>query len=56
MIQPLIKNDNYNGKFVAFKNFDDHCIVGEGITPQQDMDLIKQRLRIAEQDYKEYDK
>ncbi len=35
MIQTLIKNDNYNGKFVAFKSFEDHFVVGKGITAQQ---------------------
>ncbi|MBF0484723.1 MAG: hypothetical protein HQL25_08485 [Candidatus Omnitrophica bacterium] len=35
MIQTLIKNDNYSGKFVAFKDFEDHSIIGEGKTPQE---------------------
>ena len=34
MIHTLLKNSNYNGKFVAFHSFEDHTVVGEGSTPQ----------------------
>ena len=35
MIQTLIKNKKYLGKYVAFKNFNDSTVVGFGKTPQE---------------------
>ena len=35
MVQTLLKDNKCNGKFVAFKNFKDHAVIGEGNTPQQ---------------------
>jgi len=35
MIQTLIQNNAFNGKFVALKDFKDHTVVAEGATPQE---------------------
>lgn len=35
MIQTLLNGTQYNGKYVAMKNFDDHTVVGDGDTPQE---------------------
>lgn len=43
MVQTLIKNSSFNGKFVAFKNFNDHSIIGEGDTPQQALEKAAER-------------
>jgi hypothetical protein len=39
MIQTLINSNKYDGKFVAFKDFDDHSIVGEGMSPKDAYDM-----------------
>ena len=33
MIRTLIKNNNFNGKYVAMKGFDSTSVVSEGATP-----------------------
>lgn len=38
MIKTLLKTSNYNGKYIAFKNFKDNAIVGEGNTPKEAYD------------------
>ena len=38
MIKTLLKSSNYNGKYVAFKDFKDTSLVGEGATPQEAYD------------------
>ena len=38
MIQPIIRDNSFNGKYVAIKSFDDHLIVGDGQTPQEAYD------------------
>jgi len=35
MIQTLIKNNDYNGKFVAMKDFNDTKVISDGVTPQE---------------------
>jgi hypothetical protein len=35
MIKTLLTSNNYNGKYVAFKDFSDSTVIGEGITPQE---------------------
>ena len=35
MIQTLIHNNSFNGKYVAMKSFKDHSVVGSGNTPEQ---------------------
>ena len=35
MIQTLIKDNRYNGKYVAIKDFNDSAIISEGITLQE---------------------
>ncbi len=35
MIKTLLTSNNYNGKYVAFKDFGDSTVVGEGTTPQE---------------------
>ena len=35
MEQTLLKNNKYNGKYVAIKDFDDNTIIGEGNEPQE---------------------
>jgi len=43
MIQTLLKENSYNGKFVAFKDFNDHAVIGEGDTPQQALEKAAER-------------
>ena len=38
MIRTLLKSNDYNGKYVAFKDFKDSSIVGEGVTPKEAYD------------------
>ena len=38
MIKTLLKSNAYNGKYVAFKDFNDTSLVGEGATPQEAYD------------------
>ena len=38
MIKTLLKSNDYNGKYVAFKDFEDSSIVGEGATPKDAYD------------------
>lgn len=35
MIQTIINNGNFSGKYVAIKSFKDHAIIGDGSTPQE---------------------
>ena len=35
MVQTLIKDNRYNGKYVAIKDFNDATVIGEGATPQE---------------------
>lgn len=35
MIKTLLKSSAYNGKYVAFKDFKDSAVIGEGATPQE---------------------
>lgn len=35
MIKTLLKSNDHNGKYVAFKDFKDFAVIGEGATPQQ---------------------
>ncbi|MFH0732240.1 MAG: DUF5678 domain-containing protein [Candidatus Omnitrophota bacterium] len=35
MIRTLLTTNNYNGKYVAFKDFKDTTVIGEGMTPQE---------------------
>lgn len=35
MIQTIINNGNFGGKYVAMKSFKDHTIIGNGSTPQE---------------------
>lgn len=43
MVQTLLKENSHNGKFVAFKSFEDHSVVGEGNTPQQALEKAVER-------------
>ncbi|MCX5698903.1 MAG: DUF5678 domain-containing protein [Candidatus Omnitrophica bacterium] len=43
MIQTLLKENSYNGKFVAFKDFNDHTVIGDGNTPQQALEKAAKR-------------
>ncbi len=43
MIQTLIKNSSFDGKFVAFKNFNDHTVVADGDTPKQALEKAAER-------------
>ena len=38
MIKTLLKSNDYNGKYVAFKDFKDASIIGEGATPKEAYD------------------
>ena len=33
MIQTVLNNTKYNGRYVAMKDFKDHRVVGDGTTP-----------------------
>jgi hypothetical protein len=35
MFQTIIRENTFNGKYVAMKSFDDKEVVGEGSTPQE---------------------
>jgi len=35
MIQTLIKDSGYEGKYVALKSFEDSTVISDGITPQE---------------------
>ena len=35
MSQTLIKTNNFNGKYVALKDFDNSTVVGEGTNPKE---------------------
>ncbi len=35
MIKTLINSSDYNGKYVAMKDFNDHTVVADGINPQE---------------------
>jgi len=38
MVQTLIKNSGYEGKYVALKSFEDSTVISDGITPQEAYD------------------
>ena len=35
MIKMLLQTAQYNGRYVAMKDFQDHTVVGDGETPQE---------------------
>jgi hypothetical protein len=35
MVQTLIKESGYEGKYVALKSFEDSTVISDGITPQE---------------------
>lgn len=35
MVQTLIKDSGYEGRYVTLKSFDDSTIISDGITPQE---------------------
>ncbi len=35
MVQTLIKDNRYNGKYVALKDFNDSTVISDGATPQE---------------------
>jgi len=35
MVETLVKNSRYNGKYVALESFNSHKVVGEGGTAQE---------------------
>ncbi|MFA4888407.1 MAG: DUF5678 domain-containing protein [Candidatus Omnitrophota bacterium] len=35
MVQTLIKDNSYNGKYVALKDFNDSTVISDGATPQE---------------------
>ena len=38
MIKTLLKSSNFNGKYVAMKDFKDYSVIGESDTPQEALD------------------
>lgn len=38
MIRTLLKTNNFNGKYVAMKDFSDYTVIADGITPQEAYD------------------
>ena len=43
MIKTLLKSNDHNGKYVAFKDFKDTSVVGEGSTPREAYDQAVQK-------------
>jgi len=35
MIKTLLKSSNYNGRYVAMKDFDDTAVIADGVDPQE---------------------
>jgi hypothetical protein len=35
MVQTLIKDSGYEGRYVALKSFEDSAVISDGITPQE---------------------
>lgn len=35
MVQTLIKDSGYEGRYVALKSFEDSTVISDGITPQE---------------------
>ncbi len=35
MIKTLIKSSNYNGRYVAMKDFNDTSVIADGVNPQE---------------------
>ncbi len=35
MIKTLIKSSNYNGRYVAMRDFNDHSVIADGVNPQE---------------------
>ena len=35
MIKTLLKNNDFDGKYVAMKDFSDNTVIADGITPQE---------------------
>jgi hypothetical protein len=35
VIETLLKTNNFNGRYVAMKDFLDHTVIADGITPQE---------------------
>ena len=43
MIHTLIHSANFNGRYVAFKDFKDHTVVAEGTTPKEAQDIALEK-------------
>ncbi|MCL4322765.1 MAG: DUF5678 domain-containing protein [Deltaproteobacteria bacterium] len=43
MIQTLIKNNDFAGKYVAMKSFEDSTVVGYGESPKEASDKAKEK-------------
>lgn len=43
MIQTLIQETGLGGKYVAFKSFEDHSVIGQGKTPQEAYQVAVQK-------------
>jgi len=41
MVKTLIKSKEYDGKYVALKDFDSHKVIGGGKTPQEAYDKAR---------------
>lgn len=35
MIKTLLKSSNYNGRYVAMKDFSDSAVIADGVNPQE---------------------
>ena len=35
MIKTLVKTNAYNGRYVAMKDFNDHTVIADGVSPQE---------------------
>ncbi|MEE8360051.1 MAG: DUF5678 domain-containing protein [Candidatus Omnitrophota bacterium] len=35
MIQTVLDNNKFNGRYIAMKSFADHSVIGDGATPEE---------------------
>lgn len=45
MIRTLLKNSNFNGKYVTMKDFSDYTVIANGITPQESYEKSSKKER-----------
>lgn len=43
MVQTLIKDSGYEGRYVALKSFEDYTVINDGTTPQEVYDKVVEK-------------